>query len=93
MRQYSVGSEHFAIRSQEKEMVELLQFQVDRARTMMQQGSLLGKRLKGRFGLEIRLIIEGGMAIIEQLEKNSGDPFARPRLRKRDMIRALWRAL
>lgn len=93
MRRYGVGSEHFAVRSEEKEMVELFQFQVARARGMMLEGRPLGKRLKGRFGLEIRLIIEGGLAIIERLEQCAEAPFTRPRLRSSDWLRAIWRAL
>jgi squalene synthase HpnC len=93
MRQYGVGSEHFAVRSGEKEMIKLFRFQVARAQEMMQQGAPLGKRLKGRFGLEIRLIIEGGLAVIGRLEQSSATPFARPRLRHSDWLRAVWRAL
>lgn len=93
MRQHSVGSEHFAIRSDEQEMVELVRFQVARTREMMQQGAPLGGKLKGRFGLEIRLIIQGGLAIIERLEQCAEHPFTRPRLRKSDWLRAVWRAL
>ena len=92
MQQYGVGSEHFAVRSEEKEMVELFRFQVERAQQMMQQGAPLGKELTGRFGLEIRLIIEGGLAVIARLEQCTETPFARPRLRKGDWLRILWRA-
>ncbi len=93
MRQFGINSRHFAARSHDREMIELMRFQVARAREMMQQGAPLGRQLKGRFGLEIRLIVEGGMAIINRLEQCADEPFARPRLRKRDGLRALWRAL
>ena len=93
MRHYGVGPEHFAVRSHEQEMVALFRSQVARAREMMQQGVPLGKRLKGRFGLEIRFIIEGGRAVLERLELCTEQPFTRPRLRKTDWLRALLRAL
>ncbi len=93
MRQHGVGAEHFAVRSDEKEMEELFRFQVARAREMMQQGAPLGKRLKGRFGLEIRMIIEGGLVVIARLEQCAEQPFSRPRLCKSDWLRALFRAL
>ncbi|MCW8919367.1 MAG: squalene synthase HpnC [Gammaproteobacteria bacterium] len=93
MRRYGVGCEHFAVRSNEREMVALFRLQIERARQMMEQGRPLGRRLKGRFGLEIRLIIEGGLAMIERLEQCAEAPFSRPRLRKRDWLRAIWRAL
>jgi squalene synthase HpnC len=93
MRRYGVGSEHFAVRSSEVEMVELFRFQIARAREMMLEGKALGRGLRGRFGLEIRLIIEGGLAVIERLEQCAEAPFTRPRLRNRDWLRAIWRAL
>jgi squalene synthase HpnC len=93
MRRHYVGSEHFAVRSDEREMVELFRFQIERARRMLEQGRPLGRRLKGRFGLEIRLIIEGGLAVVARLEQSAEKPFSRPRLRRSDWLRALWRAL
>lgn len=93
MCRYGVGHEHFASRSEGREMVDLFRFQIARARQMMLEGRPLGKGLKGRFGLEIRLIIEGGLAVLDRLEACAETPFARPRLRRRDWLRALWRAL
>ncbi len=93
MQRYGINEQHFSLRSHAPEMVELMRFQVKRAREMMQQGAPLGRRLRGRFGLEIRLIIEGGMAVIERLEQGVERPFSRPRLRRSDLIKALWRAL
>jgi squalene synthase HpnC len=93
MRRFGVGCEHFAVHSTEREMVALFRFQIERARQMMEQGAPLGRRLKGRFGLEIRLIIEGGLAVVERLEQCAETPFARPRLRRSDWLRAIWRAL
>lgn len=93
MRRYGVGSEHFAVRSRETEMVGLLRFQLVRARALMLEGKPLGGRLRGRFGLEIRLIIEGGLAVLDRLEQCVEEPFTRPRLRNRDWLRAIWRAL
>jgi squalene synthase HpnC len=93
MRRYGVGSEHFAVRSRETEMVGLLRFQLVRARALILEGKPLGGRLRGRFGLEIRLIIEGGLAVLDRLEQCVEEPFTRPRLRNRDWLRAIWRAL
>ncbi len=93
MARFGVTARHFAEHSQEREMVELFRFQLARARQMMLEGAPLGKRLEGRFGLEIRLIVEGGLAVIGRLERCADAPFSRPRLRKSDWLRALWRAL
>jgi squalene synthase HpnC len=93
MQAYGVDESHFARRSGEKEMVALFLFQVARAKEMMQRGKPLGRRLRGRFGLEIRLIIEGGLAVVERLEQCANSPFSRPRLRRHDWLRAVLRAL
>ncbi len=48
---------------------ELMKFQVDRARAMMISGKPLGSILTGRIGLEMRMIIAGGLRILAKLEK------------------------
>ena len=66
---------------------QLMQFQVDRARTMMQNGAPLGTILGGRIGLEMRLIIAGGKRILRKLEKAHYDMFKqRPVLRPLDWL-------
>ena len=68
--------------------------QVERARKMLQAGAPLGKKLKGRFGLELRLIVMGGERILQKLHASGGDVFRqRPVLTKRDWAYMLWRAL
>lgn len=91
MTQFDIDNSCFETKCTDRNMAGLFDYQVARAREMMLQGAPLGKRLRGRFGLEIRFIVEGGMAVITRLEQSK--PFGRPRLRKRDWLRALWRAL
>jgi phytoene/squalene synthetase len=54
---------------------EFMAFQVNRARSLLFSGAPLGKVLKGRIGLEMRLIIEGGARILEKIERVQGDVF------------------
>lgn len=70
---------------------ELVRFQNRRARELMLRGAPLGGDLKGRFGVEIRLIVEGGLKVSERLDETP--PFTRPRLSKSDYLGMLWRAL
>lgn len=66
---------------------ELMQFQVQRARALMKQGAPLGKLLRGRIGLEMRLIIAGGNRILTKLEKAQYDMYRhRPVLRPHDWL-------
>ncbi|MDD5180431.1 MAG: squalene synthase HpnC [Gallionellaceae bacterium] len=66
---------------------ELMQFQVQRARDMMNSGAPLGSILSGRIGLEMRLIIAGGNRILDKLESAHFDMFRhRPVLRPLDWV-------
>jgi len=72
----------------------LLQFEIDRARAMMLSGAPLARRLRGRIGWELRMVVQGGLRILERLEQADGDVFTRrPKLGKRDWLLVVWRAL
>jgi len=63
----------------------LLAEQVERAAWWLYQGRGLPGRLRGRFGIEIKLIVRGGWRTIERLRaEKPGAPFARPRLVRAD---------
>ncbi len=51
--------------------------QIERARRMLQAGTPLGRILKGRVGLEIRLTILGGETILRKLHADPGCVFTR----------------
>jgi len=60
---------------------------------LMLDGAPLGARLRGRLGIEIRATIHGGLCVLDALARRRDDVFARPRLRRRDWLRVLRRAL
>lgn len=62
--------------------------QVTRAEAMMRRGMPLGGRLRGRLGVEIRVTVEGGLAILRAVGQRT-DSFARPVLRARDRLSML----
>jgi phytoene synthase len=65
----------------------LMKFQVDRARALILQGAPLGSILSGRIGLEMRMIIAGGLRILDKLEAADYDMFRRrPVLRPFDWV-------
>ncbi|MBU0620806.1 MAG: squalene synthase HpnC [Gammaproteobacteria bacterium] len=65
----------------------LMQFEVLRAREMMLQGAPLGSILTGRIGLEMRMIIAGGLRILDKLEAADYDMFKqRPVLKPFDWV-------
>jgi squalene synthase HpnC len=72
----------------------LMQFEVDRARSMLLAGKPLPKALGGRIGLELAGIIHGGLRICEKLAACGYDVHrARPVLTKQDWAVIAWRAL
>ena len=72
----------------------LMRFEVQRTRTLLQSGAPLARALGGRVGLELRLVVQGGLRILERIDAVGGDVFARrPTLSARDWTLMGWRAL
>ncbi len=71
-----------------------MQFEIERARKLLQSGAPLGLILPGRIGLEMRTIIAGGETILRKLHQHHGDMFQhRPVLRPWDWARILFKAI
>jgi phytoene synthase len=65
----------------------LMKFEVDRARALMLSGKPLGSILSGRIGLEMRMIIQGGLRILDKIEAAGYNIFdRRPVLKPHDWI-------
>ncbi len=74
-------------------VASLLDFQVTRARRMMTDGAPLARALPGRIGWELRLVIQGGLAILKKIEDVRYDVFRqRPTVGRTDWLRLAWRA-
>jgi len=94
MKRYGVTERHIAERRCDDAWRTLIQFQIDRARGMLQAGAPLGRALPGRIGLEIRATVQGGLRILEKLERARCDMFYhRPTLAWLDWPLILARAL
>ena len=79
---------------QDLQWQQLMQEQVRYARTLLEQGKPLVQRLPGRIGLELKMIILGGLRILERLDQVQYDVFtARPKLGKADWLRLGGRLL
>jgi phytoene synthase len=65
----------------------LMKFQIERARELMLYGKPLGTILTGRIGLEMRMIIQGGLRILDKIAAADYDVFnKRPVLRPFDWV-------
>lgn len=64
------------------------------ARTLMRDGAPLATRLPGRLGWELRLVVQGGLLILDQIERLQHRTWRhRPKLGAADLPLLLWRAL
>jgi len=76
------------------EWTALIDFQVNRSRALMLEGAPLVHELPGRLGWEIRLTVQGGLRILDKLQRTRGDVFRqRPVLRPIDWPCMAGRAL
>jgi hydroxysqualene synthase len=63
------------------------------ARSLMQQGAPLAVQVPGRAGWELRLVVQGGLRILDKIDRmNHAVMLQRPRLRATDGPLLLWRA-
>lgn len=95
LRRHGVDEEELRCGRASPAVRALLHEQAERAAWWLYEGSPLAGRLRGRFGVEVRLIVRGGWRIAQRLrEEKPGDPLARPRLDGRDrrwIARGLFR--
>ena len=94
MARFGVTERHLREKISDSSWQELMRFQVDRARALMLSGAALGKTLPGRVGLEIRATVQGGLRILEKIERVGYDVFRRrPVLKPLDWPMLLLRAV
>ena len=69
----------------------MMKFEVERARALMLSGAPLALRLKGRIGFELRMMVQGGLRILDAIDEAEYDVFLhRPKLTKRDWVSVFW---
>ena len=94
MARYGVAESQIAAQDTGGRWRELMAFQTGRARAMLESGAPLALRMRGRIGLELRMIVQGGLRILERLDAVRGDVFRlRPELRPYDWPLMMFRAL
>ncbi len=98
LNKFSISPDEIAAACQNGEMPdnwsELMDFECQRARDLMLSGSDLCLRLPGRLGWELRLVVQGGLRVLEKIQAVQGDVFRqRPTLNKTDWLRLCVRAI
>lgn len=93
MERFGVTETHLRTAAADEAWRALMRFEVARARNMMLSGAPLALRLPGRIGWELRLVIQGGLRILDRIESADYDVFRRrPVLRPWDWTCMLARA-
>jgi squalene synthase HpnC len=92
MARLGVTDTHIAKRRNSPAVRALVQLQIERAARLLHTASPLGRRLKGRLGLEVRAIMLGGSRVLEKL-RGQEDMFRRPRLTGHERLAVAWKAL
>jgi squalene synthase HpnC len=80
--------------SQSDNARQLMAAYAAQARALMQAGAPLACRIPGRAGWELRLVVQGGLRMLDKIEAiNFATWRTRPKLTARDVPLMLWRAL
>jgi len=93
MTRFGVSEKHVAEAHADDAWQRLMAFQTSRTRALLESGAPLARTLPGRIGWELRMVVQGGLRILERIDRVRGDVFRRrPALRAPDWPRMLWRA-
>lgn len=93
MERYGVSEDDLLNKNTNSASRKLIEFQIRRTLKLMQAGAPLGKVLKGRMGLELRMTIMGGTRILYKLNQQYENVFSRPRLSKWDIGWVICKAI
>jgi squalene synthase HpnC len=77
LRRFGVGEDQIARGHVDDRWRALMAFETGRARTLLRSGAALPDALGGRVGLELRLVVHGGLRILERIDAVGGDVFRR----------------
>jgi squalene synthase HpnC len=93
LRRHGVAEEDIAACRLGPAWENLMRDLIGRTRTLLHSGAPLARRLPGRIGLELRLVVQGGLRILERIEQARCDVFMnRPQLGAKDWGVMIWRA-
>ena len=94
LQRFGVGEQQIVRREVNPAWRTLMGFEVARARALMHEGSPLVHHLPGRIGWELRVVVQGGLRILDLIEAAQYDVFHhRPQVAGIDWLVIGWRAL
>ncbi len=89
MARFGVTEEHIRTAHTDAAMRALMNHVIERTRQMMLFGAPLGNALPGRIGFELRMTIQGGLRVLNALQTQRNNVFARPRLGMGDWLKMI----
>lgn len=90
----NVSADALAALTLTQDTTNLIASETKLASTMMLKGSILAKNIPGRAGWELRLVVQGGLRILDKMAAmNHATLQTRPKLRWPDVLVMLWRAV
>lgn len=94
LARFDISEHQIAAGESEGNWRRFIAFQVGRTRELLYSGAPLGRALKGRIGMEMRMIIAGGDRVLAKIARVGGDVFRRrPTLRAFDWPLMFLRAI
>lgn len=94
LKKYHVAESQIMLNDASGAWPLMMEFQINRARKLLQAGAPLGLILPGRIGFEMRMMIAGGERILKKLHQARDDSFKqRPTLSKTDWLYMAYRAI
>jgi len=99
MRRFGVSEEDIAQRRATPQFLELMKFEVERAREWFERGAPLARMVDKQLAIDIELFTRGGQEILNAIERQGYDVLrARPRISKakklglvaRSAVRRIW---
>ena len=93
-QQFGVHRNDLLNKPQSYQVMQLVKHCVAEARQLMQEGAPLCKLIPGRAGWELRLVVQGGLRILEKIEQMDFQTLhSRPVIGKPDIATMAWRSL
>jgi hydroxysqualene synthase len=94
LAQFGISLDGLLEKEFSRQFQNLLKFEIARTRKLFADGKPLCTAVKGRLGVELRLVWLGGSHILDGIEKNAYDVFTkRPLISKTDKLTILLKAL
>ncbi|HEV7988731.1 MAG TPA: squalene synthase HpnC [Candidatus Binataceae bacterium] len=94
MARFGVSLEDLRVHNANSNFVELMRYEVSRARELLMAGAALSSMVDKRLSRDIMMFAGGGLAILRAIERANCDVFRRrPSLGRLDYLQLGWRAL